>query len=294
MAERDFLLVVNEAAGSGRTERRLATILRGAPDIAARSRIALVGGHADALAAARRLGPTTVPVAVGGDGTVNLLARALREGGVADRPLGVLPLGTGNAFAHEVGADTVQRALRALRAGRIATRDLMITTHPAAPLALLSLSAGLESRFIHEWSQRRDRPGRLGFLVAAARSLTGGRVNVGITVDGQALTDPDRPAYNAGLYNTRHYAFGRRVFPQADPGDGWGEAVVCPTALGYLGVLLGRGGAGDLRSGVRCRRWRHAALTTTGPIQVDGEAVPGGAVDVRIEPAALRVLTAAD
>jgi hypothetical protein len=168
----------------------------------------------------------------------------------------------------------------------------MITTHPAAPLALLSLSTGIESRFIYEWSLRRDRSWGLGFLAAAARSLAGDRVEVRVVVDGEALGHPGRPVYNAGLYNTRHYAFGRRVFSDADPGDGWGEAVVCPTAFGYWGVILGRARAGDLRNGVRCRPWRHATLATTGPIQVDGETVPCGTVEIHIEPSALRVLSA--
>lgn len=292
MSARDLLLLVSEAAGTGSTERRLERILRGAPDLAARARTVVVHNPPAMLAAVANLGPTTVPVAVGGDGTVNMLARALREAGWTTTPLAVLPLGTGNAFAHEVGAGTVRRALRILRAGRVVIRDVMHTTHPAAPLALLSVSTGIEGTFIHEWSARRARRGMLAFVAAAARSLAASRPHVVLTVDGEPIAA--RSVYNAGLYNTRHYAFGHRVFPSADPLDGWGEALVCATAPGYWRAV-GAGVRGSQGSrGVWCRPWRHAALITTGPIQVDGEAVPVREIEVRLVPGGLCVLAMAD
>jgi hypothetical protein len=42
-------------------------------------------------------------IVAGGDGSVNWVVRALRESGLSDVPLGILPLGTGNDMARELG-----------------------------------------------------------------------------------------------------------------------------------------------------------------------------------------------
>ncbi len=53
-------------------------------------------------------GPYDAVIAAGGDGTVRALAPVLSERGIA---LGVLPLGTGNVLAHEIGAPREAGAL---------------------------------------------------------------------------------------------------------------------------------------------------------------------------------------
>ncbi len=66
-------------------------------------------GAADAAAAARVLG------VAGGDGTINAAAEVALA---ADLPLLVIPGGTLNHFARDVGLGSVQDAVDALRQGR--------------------------------------------------------------------------------------------------------------------------------------------------------------------------------
>jgi undecaprenyl-diphosphatase len=57
----------------------------------------------------------------GGDGTINLAARHTANRGI---PLLVIPAGTLNHFALEIGVDSVHDAITALRAGNVARVDL--------------------------------------------------------------------------------------------------------------------------------------------------------------------------
>jgi hypothetical protein len=44
------------------------------------------------------------------------------------------------------------------------------------------------------------------------------------------------------------------------------------------------------QGGVRVERWSHASLETREAIQIDGEVVEGGVLDVVVEPKGLRVM----
>lgn len=285
--ERRFLFLIHRTLEH--RAGRLAAALRKAPAIAGRSRTVTLTDLGQAADLIGNLDRDTVPVAAGGDGTVNLLVRALRMADASDRPIGVLPLGTGNAFAHELGAGTLERGLQLLLTGRTAARDIMLTTNPAVPIALLSLSTGIEDRAIRVLEHRRRwvRPMRL--LAGGIAGLTAPRTRAKLVVDGRVLTEGD-PVVNAGLYNTRRYAFGRVVFPGADPADGMAEAVVWNGLSDYWRSLV-RGVRQEREDpGIRMASWRAATLVAARAIQVDGEPGPGGTFEVRLAERGLLVL----
>src|SRR5262249_34344091 len=80
--------------------------------------------HADVVAKTREATAQGVPLIVvgGGDGTLRSVARAF----VGSRStLGVLPLGTGNQFARDLGIDVeIEAACRILTDGKAAAIDL--------------------------------------------------------------------------------------------------------------------------------------------------------------------------
>ena len=286
MRARRFLFVVNARAG-----RRTRGLARAAARALADSvEIAVVGDVGEARVCLRGAEVTVVPVAVGGDGTVNLVARALRAEGMAMRPMGVIPAGTGNAFAHSIGAGRMPEALDALRRGVSHALDVMVTDHPALPLALISISTGFEGRLLAEVARRRAR-GLPGFtspwlFATLARSGTGGT----LTCDGEILLHPEERFYSAGVYNLPCYFFGRRVVEDADPADGLAHARVHMGPATYLQALMRPGERPP--DSVRARRFRRARLETEGPVQADGEAAGGGAIEIVVEPAGLCVFAA--
>lgn len=245
-------------------------------------------GIEEACSIVTALDPDTLPVAAGGDGTVALVAAALlRTERAGD--LGLLPLGTANLLARELGLADPHRALRAIDDGRARRVDVMRTSLGAHPVALVSISAGFEGRFLQRYARRR-RLGRAVAAVASLAALTGGNV-LSLTLDDDAVLSPPEPAFSAGLYNTRCYAGGLVLSPEADLTDGRGEAAIYPTASAYAAAL----GSALLRrhspweSGKR-RRWRTARIESDGPLQIDGETVPAGSVSVWMQPGALSIL----
>ncbi len=288
------LFLVNPEAGGGRTEARLRRLLSQAPALAGRSNTAWVRSTAEACAALRGLEPGDIPVATGGDGTVTLVATALREAGRQDTPLALLPLGTGNLVARELGLDDPRLALRALERGTVRRIDVMRTSHPAAPLALASISCGFEGVFIARYAGLR-RGGRLLAALGALPAAWDRGATPALECDGEILLAPTDAAYSVGLYNTGCYVAGLVMSPGADVADGWGEGVVYRTARAYWTAMAGalRGGAPGAEAGVVRRRWRVARLESRGPLQFDGEPASGGTVSVWMEPGALPVVVPA-
>jgi len=101
-----LLLVMNPNAGYGRAGKRLAAIEQAFHDrgIATDTLVTAHGGHGTELVQLAALEGYGGVIAAGGDGTVfevlNGLYRRPREGRV---PMGVIPVGTGNAFARDLG-----------------------------------------------------------------------------------------------------------------------------------------------------------------------------------------------
>jgi len=291
---RAFLFLVNDRAGAGGARamdaaRRAQEVCRASGCRAERAACATVGDARDRV---RRLAPDTIPVAVGGDGTANLLVRALRDEGCGSRVAGLLPAGTGNALAHSLGLGKMDVAVAALVAGEARELDILTTTHPEAPVVLVSLSAGFEARFLRHLAAGR-RSSRL-WSAGVGLALFFGRTTRGVRLvaDGEEMLAPEARFYSAGIYNMPCYAFGREAIPDADPSDGLAHAIVHESRGPYwraLGVAAG----GRNSASMRRRAFRRARMETTGPVQVDGESVGPGAFEVSVEAAAIRILVPA-
>jgi lipid kinase, YegS/Rv2252/BmrU family len=104
---RRFLVIHNPVAG-GRRARRLRAVLEALEQrFGAEVAVQPTAGRGDAEAMARAVAPGAFDavVAAGGDGTINEVVNGLgvRTGSAPPVPLGIVPLGTANVLAHELG-----------------------------------------------------------------------------------------------------------------------------------------------------------------------------------------------
>ena len=117
-------VLLNPTAGGGKTSdlpRTLDTMFAAAGAAARVITLETPGRTADAVKQAVDSGATAV-VAGGGDGTVNAVASAAVEAGV---PLGILPLGTLNHFAKDVGIPLeLEKAVAVVAAGHTVRVDV--------------------------------------------------------------------------------------------------------------------------------------------------------------------------
>ena len=110
-------------------------------------------------------------VAAGGDGTVNEVVRGIeRAGALDDVTLGILPLGTGNNFAQQVGITDLESAFGVLTDGDRRRIDLgRASDRPFVN----SCVAGLTAESSGETSPAmKDRLGVLAYVVTALRSMS--------------------------------------------------------------------------------------------------------------------------
>lgn len=100
-------VIVNAGAGSGHDDDRAGELRRKLRDAGLDAELTLAAGGEALIAAARRArdGGAKLVVAGGGDGSMNAVASQLvgEEGTVADIRFGVLPMGTLNHFAKDLG-----------------------------------------------------------------------------------------------------------------------------------------------------------------------------------------------
>ena len=154
-----FALIVNAGSGSGRTtpppapEALRASFERAG--IAVEAHVLGDGDDLDALLETALAGNPRALVAAGGDGTVNAVAaRAIEH----DLPMGVLPLGTLNHFAHDLGIDDdIDAAVAVIAAGREQRVDVATANDR---LFLNNASIGLYATIVVDRERQQRRLGR--------------------------------------------------------------------------------------------------------------------------------------
>ena len=244
-------------------------------------------GHARDLARTARAGGARLVVAWGGDGTVNEVASALAFG---DVPLGIVPAGSGNGLAHELGiSDDPATALaaacravpRTIDAGEIDGR-LFVN------VAGIGFDAYIAARFNASNNRRR---GLAGYALLIARSLPGyacGRYEI-VTPDARATVC----AVMVVLANGTEFGNRLRIAPGARIDDGALDLVIV-TERSRLETVWNMRWLGSIdRSSIwSSRRVRQVAIDSDVPMifHVDGEPIHGGLhLDAKVHAGALRV-----
>lgn len=289
-------VVINPISGAGahrdagRARAALARLVLARLGCDADVRITERVGHARDLTRSFVDAGVSRVIAWGGDGTINEVAATLVAAGL---PLGIVPSGSGNGLATELGLSpqaevALERAVvvepKAIDAGELNGR-----------LFFNLAGIGFDAHIAHEFHNLpAGRRGGLPYLTIGLRAIRGYRAQrYRIRLDGAQPRE-----YTALLVvfaNARQYGNGAIIAPRAQPDDGRLDFVVVDdrSFFGHVCRLpyLFRGTA-DCAPGVSTCRVATAAVEADAPLvmHVDGEpAVPAGKADVRVIPAALRV-----
>ena len=244
-------------------------------------------GHARELAkAAVRRGARLV-LAWGGDGTINEVASALA---FEEVPLGIVPAGSGNGLARELGvhpraeraiADALQAVPRPMDLGELDGRLF-------ANLAGIGFDAHIASAFA-----TATRRGLVGYAGITARALT--RYvpqHCRVSIDGVETT---HRAILVTIANSAQFGNNARIAPGAKVDDGELDLVVLEersrlATIGQMPRLFN--GSVARAPGCTIRRIRSVTIEADQPMtfHVDGEPVQGGTqLRARIHPGALMV-----
>ncbi len=228
-------------------------------------------GHATELAAASaKEGYADVVVAAGGDGTINEVARGLLGHPI---PLGILPLGTANVLAIELG----QRVRAKAVADTILNGDaeLIGTGLVNGEMFLLMVGMGFDGAVVGAIRPTMKRRfGKFAFVWAGLKEWVRGPAReVTVTIDGDR-----QEAGWVVVTNARHYAGPFVLSPTAHISAPHLEAFLFQrrSRLAFAGYFLGLGvGRVAHMPGVQVREFEKLELSSDVPVEVDGDAYHG-------------------
>lgn len=270
-----ILTVLNEAFDPALVEWDV-TVTHASGDAEAAARDAIAEGY-DFVAA------------YGGDGTVAEVAAGLAGGGP---PLLLLPGGTGNVLASELGVPPDLASAAALLAGEHALRRVDLG-RMGERLFVVRLTMGLEVAAVSAATpELKSRYGWLAYAYAGMQALAGAPVAAyTITVDGETF---EAEGLAVLVANSAHTGVADlRFAADVDVSDGMLDVVVAQST--DMMALLGS--AADAAKGLTPRsvtRWRGKSIRIEAdppqPVVADGEEAGETPIDVEVVRGALRVV----
>ena len=246
-------------------------------------------GHGQELAAQVAAQGADLIVALGGDGTINEIANGLVG---SDTTLGILPGGTANVLANELGlGSSLQRAAERLthcRPTRISV-GLLTTSEGLSRYFLCMAGAGLDAKIVSRVRVKvKARTGKLAYWMAGLAQFPRRLEQLDVSVEGKlfhcgfALASRVRN-YGGILEIARGASLHRDDF----------ELVLFEGSnpLRYAWYMLGVGIRRVQRmQGVRTIRTESAEIVSAGHLQIDGEHAGQGPARLQIVPKALSLL----
>jgi YegS/Rv2252/BmrU family lipid kinase len=283
----DTVVILNPTAGSLETNRdwqeRVESIARGWP-----IRTTSHAGEAAALARSAVEEGFGRIIAAGGDGTVNQVANGIAGSGAA---LGILPIGTINVFAMELGlpAHDLELCWDIVAAGNIRLVDLP-TANGKCFVQLGGI--GLDAQAVKETTLASKRSlGPLSYLITAAHIAARQPPKLFITSEKASV----REGSFVLIGNGRLYGGPFPFFKHAVIDDGLLDVVMFKR-LGYLEIIKYLQDvvfSSDIRAPeIEYFQTRYLRVTSEQdvPIELDGELAGTCPVDFQVHKKGLRVL----
>jgi YegS/Rv2252/BmrU family lipid kinase len=225
----------------------------------------------------------------GGDGSVMEAAGALVGTGLA---LGIVPGGTGNLFALNLGVPAdLEAAVHLALTGQPTAIDAGCCNE--TPFVLMA-GMGWDARLIHDTDRwLKKRLGVLAYFWAALRNVAHPSTVYHLRIDGRRLR---RRAKSVIVANLGRITGGLQVIPDTHPRDGFLEVAIlrAERLIDFAGLLWGAL-RGKMREDPRLEifRGREIVVETAQPqaLQLDGnEAGETRRAEIRVLPRALHVV----
>lgn len=158
-------------------------------------------------------------VAIGGDGTVKLVAEIVKETPIV---LGIIPAGSANGLAKELGIPVdVNESVKIIIDGKVGKLDAIKINEEELCFHLSDI--GLNALLVKYFEDSKVR-GMWGYARSLVKMLLNKRkMRVSIETDNQLVK---RKAYMVAIANAEKYGTGAVINPQGDVHDGEFEIVV--------------------------------------------------------------------
>ncbi len=233
-------------------------------------------------------------VAAGGDGTVNEVVQGLVGTQTA---LGVIPLGTGNALANNLGLaeGDIEGACKAIAAGNSQWLDVGLAN---SRYFVTMAGVGLDAQVVLDLSARsKTLLGKFAFAVRFPGTLFRQRPwRFRLRISGDQAVQVEEQLWAVAVCNMALYTWRLQFTPQARPDDGLLDVVAFPHRS-RLALLAAVGRAfvnNQAPDDYQIMRWQAAEVvieaSPAAPWQVAGDVMGTTPVTIRACPRSIRVL----
>ena len=276
-----MLFIVNPISGRNRKTRMISSLKKAGYKVVCTQ----YAGHAEQIA---REAEEQVVVAVGGDGTVNEVARGIVGTG---KTLGIIPCGSGDGLARHLGISHIYKnALNTIVSGKTCALDAgTINGRMFFSVCGVGLDAIVSERFA--------RCGKRGLSSYIKEGLKTWSIykpeHYTVEIDGQSI---ENDAMFVTIGNSNQWGNGAKITPLADSQDGLLDISIVEEfrAIEFpiLAGMLMTGSAHKSRR-VKTYKGRHISIKRTydGPAHADGDWFHASKeLEIKIIPDALRVL----
>jgi diacylglycerol kinase (ATP) len=283
-------VVFNPASGSFSSKRaeRILTALRNS---GIDPRPLMPASEADAISQVNHLcrnGEQPLIIAVGGDGTINTVINGMTEKSAI---LGVIPLGTANVLALELGIRSIDDAVKRIATGTV--RDFTVGEAKAAMGTrrfMLMAGIGIDGAVVAKVrSAEKKHLGRLAYLLSALRVLRKWDQTQQVVSDSQHSAE----CHSVVVANAANYGGPFCLAPQA--GIFTPHLQVIPLMLSTRFSLIRLAiSMLKIRKSPMSGTWLHNTgelhFGGTKAIQIDGDSFGNGPMIVRSIPAFNRII----
>jgi len=252
-------------------------------------------GHGEELARQAVAGGAQLLIAHGGDGTIMEVAAAVVGTGT---PLGILPAGTGNRLADNLGIRGGRRsATEAILRGRVRTIDVgrFVSADGKVRYFAVAAGCGADAATMHLASSRWKRIFGVGAYVGAAVRAAAALRRSEVRIETDAGIHEGRAVMVIVANCGGIVPFTPPVSPRIVPDDGYFDVMILD-AQTFPGVareatrlLAGRSDGSAAITFLRARR-AHVVATPELPAQADGEPAGCSPFLAEIVPGGLTVL----
>lgn len=232
-------------------------------------------------------------VVAAGDGTLNEVVNGIGDSGIA---LGVIPLGTGNVFASELGLnqDSLAHSLSVIQAGKVRPIDI---GKAGETKFLLMAGFGFDAEVVQSVPTRaKGIFGKLAYAPMLVRESVRCQPSAfSLVFDGETALCTE--AYNVIICNCASYAPNFRLAPDASTVDGLLDVLVFGNQpamklrfLGWISQSLVSSAVADSRvDRYQARRLRIDADPVV-KMQLDGDVRGESGIDIEVLPSALNLI----
>lgn len=292
MSSKKCVLIVNPRSGTAEKGRivRMALSEMLAAGISVKTVYTERPGHATELAAEAAAEGTDIVIAMGGDGTVNEVARGLCN---TSSTLGIIPCGSGNGLARHLQIPLDPKgAIDVITSGREQQCDYCtVNDRPFFCTFGIGFDAAVSDRFASRPGQR----GMANYVRSAIEELIHFEAEEYTIITDEGETR--EKAFVIACCNAAQYGNNAFIAPHASVTDGLMDITILYSgnllrqAINGIDLMLGL-----IRNGTRARTFQTSNLIInrphSGPVHLDGEpANMGRRLVVRCHAGGLRVFS---